>query len=259
MQTQCNCKLSEIRHGVSFSDTVLTRYVRGICDDAARFGRRNFLQIRPKTVPKLAGTAGAYIGASAMHADEHRRQNMTNKMNIPSDICPVVRELGIRLANGPWWDGDTERTSVLAPLAPRLIDARSGAVAGKRRAKHAAHVALCEFAPLALEAAASHLAAKGIADHAAILRRHAVGLRRLPSADAAYAAAGAASAAEAAYAYEAAASAADADYVAETAAEAAEAAADAAEAAADAAADAAMRKAIRDRLAKLIDECIEIC
>lgn len=192
-------------------------------------------------------------------------------------VCPVLRELCVRANDGLWWWGsDAERTSVLAPLAPRLLNTRAGDAAAKRRAKHAAHIALREFAPMALEAAADQLDEKGIADQADTLRQHAVGLRHRPSANAAYAAAGAARAAAVAasstYAYDAVTYAANAAYAAANAASAADAAdaahyvayaahyvAYAAANAADAATDADTRKSIRDRLLRLIDECIEIC
>jgi hypothetical protein len=177
----------------------------------------------------------------------------------PQCACPVLTSFAIKL-NDRIYD-DEERTRIMRPLIPRLVNTRGTRELEVRRAYVAADFAARDCAPRALDSAASVLERRGKTEHATKLRGFATQLRELPAvvdkatgdaaakvarearadaaayADAAYAAADAAAAAYAADDAAAAASAADAAAAAYAAyAAAAAAAAYAADAAADAAA-----------------------
>lgn len=96
----------------------------------------------------------------------------------------VLRRIGIRINDGPWWNDDVERTRVLLPLAldKRLCATKCDASpkAEKKRAGMAAHWALSWAAPFALDAAADALQDKK-PKQAKILRGHAEKLRRKPT------------------------------------------------------------------------------
>src|SRR5579862_4628985 len=94
----------------------------------------------------------------------------------------VLRAIGVRINDGPWWDDDAERTRVLLPLAcdERLCAATCDASveAERERAHRCAAWALSFAAPFALDQAALALESAKLHDHAKTLRAHAVALRK---------------------------------------------------------------------------------
>jgi hypothetical protein len=178
-------------------------------------------------------------------------------------VCPVITEFGIRLSDQ--WHDETDRGEFVRKYAPLVIGTRSTREVERRRWDILSRAALTEFAPQALDSAASAHERKGYTEHATKLRDYAQRLRINPSTELAREARAAAVAAAYADAADAAAAAAHA------AVAAAYAAADAAAAyAADAAAAAAAplkakkearaqaRRGLRGRLLQLFDELIAI-
>ncbi len=54
----------------------------------------------------------------------------TDKMEC---ACPVLRRMAIRLNDGNWWASDIERTEMLRPLIPMLLDSRGKRELTQRR------------------------------------------------------------------------------------------------------------------------------
>lgn len=81
------------------------------------------------------------------------RQGKT--LDAPTDemecACPVLRRLAIRLNDGAWWADDMERTAVLRPLIPLLLDSRGDVDLTLRRVFFMADKAVRELTPMRLE------------------------------------------------------------------------------------------------------------
>lgn len=101
----------------------------------------------------------------------------------PKCACPVVTSLAIGLNDGPWWDDDAHRTRALLPLVEDIIGTRSTSQVTAQRAALAAHVALTEFAPHALDSATGVLRARAMTKHADALEHHAAVMRALTPGD----------------------------------------------------------------------------
>jgi hypothetical protein len=164
----------------------------------------------------------------------------------------VLRRIGIRINDGPWWESNEERTSLLLSLAldERLCASKCDAsfAAEVKRGKLAAAWALSFAAPMALDCAADALR-KRWPDSAALLSGHADKLRREPTRENAIAARyDARKARHAAAAYAADAYAADAAYADD----------DAAKADDDAAKAKQRKREIRDSLMVLFGQLLDV-
>lgn len=159
----------------------------------------------------------------------------------------VLRKIGVRVNDGPWWESDEERTRVLMQLAldERLCASKCDASpeAERKRAQIAGTWARRFAAPLALDSAASALRHRW-PERAAELAAHAATLRADPTRENALKAS---KSAAVAYAARAAVDAAADD----------DAAAYAAYAAADAA-KVADRKQVRDELIALFGRLLDV-
>jgi len=81
------------------------------------------------------GKTTACVVAQSATIDALRKGNT---LDAPTDrmecACPILRALAIRLNDGNWWKDDAERTKVLRPLIPLLLDSVGDeAVTLKRR------------------------------------------------------------------------------------------------------------------------------
>jgi hypothetical protein len=89
----------------------------------------------------------------------------------PACASPVLTSFAIRLNDSDWWRSDAERTSVLAPLAARLVGTR-GDGKDKERARRCREWAWSACVPAAFEAAARQMAKSG----STTMRAHGVAL-----------------------------------------------------------------------------------
>jgi len=98
--------------------------------------------------------------------------------------CPLLRTFAIALNDISWWDSDAERTAVLRPLIPALLDSRVGPLAMSQRARLASDFSAiaakyaAESAAESAESAAKY-AAKSAAEYAAKYAEHAAEMRML--------------------------------------------------------------------------------
>ena len=127
----------------------------------------------------------------------------------PPCVCPILRSALIKL-NDNMPDNETRKRH-LGPLVADILGSKSTPEVELKRAQVATDWAIRQFAPYALETAATALQKAGLKEHADSLREHAKTLRD-SAASAAYSAASAASAAYSAASADSAASAASAAY-----------------------------------------------
>ena len=77
------------------------------------------------------------------------------KISVPTDklecACPILRLFGIRINDTKWWKSDEERTEVLRPLIPLLLDSKVGLKATKRRGLRYVDCYVREIVPMILD------------------------------------------------------------------------------------------------------------
>lgn len=77
------------------------------------------------------------------------------KINVPTDklecACPILRLFAIRINDTKWWKSDEERTEVLRPLIPLLLDSKVGLKATKRRGLRYVDCYVREIVPMILD------------------------------------------------------------------------------------------------------------
>ena len=77
------------------------------------------------------------------------------KISVPTDklecACPILRLFAIRINDTKWWKSDEERTEVLRPLIPLLLDSKVGLKATKRRGLRYVDCYVREIVPMILD------------------------------------------------------------------------------------------------------------
>lgn len=98
------------------------------------------------------GKTTACVMAQAATIDALRRGET---LEAPTDemecACPVLRRIAIRLNDTNWWKSDMERTEVLRPLIPMLLDSRGNKSVTDRRVFLAADNAVRVLTPMRLD------------------------------------------------------------------------------------------------------------
>ena len=113
---------------------------------------RNILEIKGLTFVRGVGspethTAGlmsaARIFSGESDIDDDRSDDCSN-------VSSSIRSLAIVLNDGPYWDSDSQRTKMLLPIVPLLLDTKGSFELEQKRAYLYADYAVRKFAPLAL-------------------------------------------------------------------------------------------------------------
>lgn len=103
------------------------------------------------------GKTTACVVAQAATIDALRNGKTLDK---PTDemecACPVLRRLAIRLNDTEWWKSNEERTEVLRPIIPLLLDSRGSRDLTQKRAYFVADQAVRVLTPIRLEYIAKH-------------------------------------------------------------------------------------------------------
>ena len=89
--------------------------------------------------------------AAILDAVRHGR-----KISAPTDklecACPILRRLAIYINDGPWWKSDQERTEILRPLIPLLLDSIGNLATTKKRGLRYVDCWVRELTPIIFDA-----------------------------------------------------------------------------------------------------------
>ena len=103
------------------------------------------------------GQTTACVMAQAACIDALRKGKTLEK---PTDemecACPVLRRIAIRLNDTEWWKSNEERTEILRPIIPLLLDSRGDKKLTDKRVFFAADHAVRDLTPIRLEYIAAH-------------------------------------------------------------------------------------------------------
>ncbi len=98
------------------------------------------------------GKTSACVMAQAATIDALRNGKT---LDTPTDnmecACPVLRRLAIRLNDTNWWKNDEERTEVLRPIIPLLLDSKGDKSITDARVFFVADKAVRDLTPMRLE------------------------------------------------------------------------------------------------------------
>ena len=103
------------------------------------------------------GITTACVMAQAATIDALRKGKTLDK---PTDemecACPVLRRMAIRANDANWWKSNEERTELLRPLIPLLLDSRASKEVTDKRIFFVADKCVRDLTPMRLEFIAKH-------------------------------------------------------------------------------------------------------